>query len=288
MPTRRHFLGALSATLLAARLSHAAAAAELTPQLLRVALVCDTHTNLDTVGEPALYRPHFDTVIDQVNAAKVDAVLLGGDLTEGGTPATIAAFQAQAAKLEAPQLRVAGNHDVGAKITQGTKSNLTDERVTQFEALMGPSLWEREIGGARFIGVNASLFGSGLQHEIAQWEFLEAALEKPNAAPCGTHLLTHYPPFLTSSDEPSDYWNLEPAPRARLLALLKQAKVRGVFSGHIHRPLFNQTDDLTLVTAPPVSFGLPRGQQPEGWTLISLAPGGEISFEVRSIDTKNT
>ena len=176
MSTRRHFLGAMGATLLAARLSHAAADADVgatpTPQLLRVALVCDTHINLATEGEPALYRPHFDAVIAEVNSAKVDAVLLGGDLTEGGTPETIAAFLAQSAKLEAPQLRVAGNHDVGAKITEGAKSNLSDERVTRFEALMGPSLWSREIGGARFIGVNASLFGSGLQHEIAQWEFL--------------------------------------------------------------------------------------------------------------------
>ncbi len=281
MPTRRHFLGALSATLLAARLSRAEA---LAPRALRVALVCDTHTNLETEGEPALYRARFDAVIDQVNAAKVDAVLLGGDLTEGGSPATIAAFEAQAARLEAPQLRVAGNHDVGAKKAEGTKSNLSDERVTRFEAAMGPSLWAREIGGARFIGVNASLFGSGLQHEIAQWEFLEAALKKPNAALYGTHLLTHYPPFLTSPDEPSDYWNIEPAPRARLLALLKQAQVRGVFSGHLHRPLFNQTDDLTLVTAPPVSFGLPRGKQSEGWTLVSIAPGGAIAFETRSIE----
>lgn len=281
MLSRRHFLGALSATLVAARISHADDAPA--HQLLRVALVCDTHINLDTEGEPALYRAHFDAVIDQVNAANVGLVLLGGDLTEGGKPETIAAFEAQAAKLKAPQLRVAGNHDVGAKKAEGIKSNLSDERVTHFEALMGPSFWAREIGGARFVGVNASLFGSGLEHETAQWEFLEKELAKPNAAPFGTHLLTHYPPFLTSPDEPSDYWNIEPAPRARLLALLKGAKVRGVFSGHIHRPLFNQTDEFTLITAPPVSFGLPRGKQPEGWTLLSIASGGKITFETRSL-----
>ncbi len=280
MLSRRHFLGTLSATLLAARLSHADA---LVPRPLRVALVCDTHTNLDTEGEPALYRAHFDAVIAEVNAAQVDLVLLGGDLTEGGTPATVAAFIGQAAQLKAPQLRVAGNHDVGAKKAEGIKSNLSDERVARFEALMGPSLWAREIGGARFVGVNASLFGSGLEHETAQWEFLEKELAKPYAAPLGTHLLTHYPPFLTSPDEPSDYWNIEPAPRARLLALLKGAQVRGVFSGHLHRPLFNQTDEFTLVTAPPVSFGLPRGQQPEGWTLISIVSGEDVRFETRSL-----
>lgn len=280
MLNRRHFLGALGATLVAARLSRADAPM---PQSLRVALVCDTHTNLDTEGEHALYRAHFDAIIEQVNAAKVDLVLLGGDLTEGGKPETIAAFLAQSAKLKAPQLRVAGNHDVGAKKAEGIKSNLSDERVARFEALMGPSLWACEIGGARFIGVNASLFGSGLEHETAQWEFLEKELAKPAAAPLGSHLLTHYPPFLTAPDEPSDYWNIEPAPRARLLKLLQQAKVRGVFSGHLHRPLFNQTDEFTLVTAPPVSFGLPRGKQPEGWTLITIAPGGAIAFETRSL-----
>ncbi len=287
MLSRRHFLGALgtvSATLLAARLSRAGDAG--TPDAaptLRVALVCDTHTNLETEGEPSLYRAHFEAIIAQVNAAKVDAVLLGGDLTEGGKPDTIAAFLAQAAQLNAPQLRVAGNHDVGAKRAESIKSNLSQERVLRFEAGMGPSFWQSEIGGARFVGLNASLLGSGLPREIAQWEFLENALAQPGSAPLGTHLLTHYPPFLSAPDEPSDYWNIEPAPRARLLALLAKAKVRGVFSGHLHRPLFNVTDELTLVTAPPVSFGLPRGKQPEGWTLLAISPN-DITFETRSIN----
>ena len=280
MLSRRHFLGTLGATLVTSHLSRADAAPS---PALRIALVCDTHTNLETEGEPALYRAHFDAVIEAVNAAKVDAVLLGGDLTEGGTPATIAAFEAQAAGLKAPQLRVAGNHDVGAKKAEGINSNLSDARVTRFEAELGPSFWAREIGGARFVGVNASLFGSGLKRESAQWDFLKNALAKPNAMPQGTHLLTHYPPFLTAPDEPSDYWNIEPAPRARLLKLLQQAKVSGVFSGHLHRPLFNRSGESSLITAPPVSFGLPRGKQSEGWTLISIAPGGAVSFETRSI-----
>lgn len=278
--SRRHFVGACAATLIASRVS----AEALTQKPLRVALVCDTHTNRLTEGDHPLYRARFEAVIADVNAQKVDFVLLGGDLTEGGKPELIADFKAQAARFQAPQLCVAGNHDVGAKKVEGQKSALSNERVTRFEAAFGPSFWVQEIGGARIIGVNASVFGSGLERELAQWEFLETALGKPSAAPFGTHLLTHYPPFLKLPDEPSDpYWNIEPDPRARLLELMRTARVRGVFSGHLHRPLFNQTSDFTLITAPPVSFGLPRGKQPQGWTLLSIAPGGAITSQVRSI-----
>ena len=283
--SRRHFIGACGATLVATRTAIAAPSPEQTPvEPLRVALVCDTHTNLETEGDMALFRPRFDAVIEAVNACNVALVLLGGDLTEGGKAPVVEAFRAQAAKIKAPQLWVAGNHDVGAKKAEGVVSNLSQARVLAFEALMGSSFWAREIGGARFIGVNASLFGSGLEREAAQWEWLETTLAASVEAPLGTHLLTHYPPFLKSPDEPSDpYWNIEPEPRARLLALLQKADVRGVFSGHLHRPLFNQTENLTLITAPPVSFGLPRGEQPQGWTLLSIAPGGEISYQTREI-----
>lgn len=251
---------------------------------LRVALVCDTHTNRETKDDMPLYAPRFDAVIEDVNAQKVDLILLGGDLTESGKPETIVDFKAQSARLVAPQLIVPGNHDIGAKRVQGQKSGLSAERVARFEKDFDSSFWVDQSSGARIIGINASILGSGLEREAQQWEFLEETLAKPVEAPFGTHLLTHYPVFLKTTDEPSDpYWNIEPAPRARLLALLQKAQVRGVFSGHIHRPLFNQNGPMQFITAPPVSFGLPRGVQPQGWTLLTIAPGGEVTYQNRSI-----
>ncbi|RYX81383.1 metallophosphoesterase [bacterium] len=282
--SRRQFLvrsaGVGAATMLTSRLS----LAQQDEQMLRVALICDTHTNRETKNDMPLFAPRFDAVIEDVNTQKVDLILLGGDLTESGKPDTIVDFKAQSERLVGRKLFVPGNHDIGAKLVEGQKSGLSAERVARFEKDFGPSFWVDQSSGARIVGINASILGSGLEREAQQWEFLEKALEKPVEAPFGTHLLTHYPPYLKSPDEASDpYWNIEPAPRARLLALLKRARVRGVFSGHLHYPLFNENDQMQFITAPPVSFGLPRDKQPQGWTLISIARGGAVTYQNRFI-----
>jgi hypothetical protein len=36
---------------------------------------------------------------------------------------------------------------------------------------------------------------------------------------------------------------------------------------------------IVFISAPPVSFGLPRGRQPEGWALVTITPGGAVSAD---------
>ena len=71
----------------------------------------------------------------------------------------------------------------------------------------------------------------------------------------------------------------------RLLELLKKGGVSTYLSGHLHRPLTNRMDGMLLVTTGPVSFGLPRGKQPEGWTLVIVPAQGEARTEFRTIES---
>jgi hypothetical protein len=130
--------------------------------------------------------------------------------------------------------------------------------------------------------------GSGLPEEEAQWKFLEEQLLQLDAPP--TLLLMHYPPFTAAPREPGGgYWNLEPGPRSRLLALVDQpaSQVIGILTGHLHRG--NEVTFTTghgpvrIITTPPVSFGLPAGKQPEGWTLVTVTPENTIQPEFRPI-----
>jgi Icc protein len=236
---------------------------------VRIALVSDTHCNRDTEGDRPLYKARLEKVIAEVNAAKVDVVLIAGDLTEGGKREQFEDFKAQSKGFRSPVYVVPGNHDVGGKHLVDKPGGTTAERNTLYEAQLGPSHWAATIAGVRILGINASLLGSGLPGEATQWTFLEKALAKPSPEP--TLLLTHYPLYLTSADEPSsEYWNVEPAPRARLLTLLEKGKVHAVLSGHLHRPLEIRQKNVLYTGTPPVSFGLPRGKQPQGWTLVTL------------------
>lgn len=281
--TRRLLLFLTAVTFCLAVVPQGAFAAEVAP--VRIALVTDTHTTRGTLEDQPLYKGHLAQVIAAVNAAHVDFVLVAGDLTQGGKPEEMSDFAAQIKGFQATTLVVAGNHDVGGKHIPGQEGGMTAERAARYEQSFGPSFWTRTLDGVRVIGLNASLFGSGLPREAAQWQFLEAALSPAQHQP--TLLLMHYPLYLDKPDEPGGaYWNVEPAPRARLLALIKKnGHVLTVLTGHLHRPLVNKTPEgVLLYTSPPVSFGLPRGKQPEGWTLVTVMPKtGVVHTEFRAI-----
>jgi len=247
----------------------------------RFALVADTHIACRTEGNAALYPQRLARVVAAINQERVDFVLHAGDLTDNGTEEDVALAQKLLQPLQAPLMLVGGNHDFGGKLVAGRNDNVTAERIALFEKALGPSFFAERFGGVRILGINASLLGSGLPHEERQWTFLAHELGRSPNPP--TILLSHYPPFVDSADEPADdYWNMDPAPRARLLALLRAAEVRAVFSGHLHRPVLHHLGGIALVSAPSVSFGLPIGQ-PQGWTLATITSDGLVDVAHRYI-----
>jgi Icc protein len=249
----------------------------------RIALVSDTHTTRGTNDEQSRYRARLEKVMAAVNEAKVDLVLIAGDLTQEGKPEELADFKQQIGGFAAPVWFVPGNHDIGNKLIQGkgNETGLTPFRVGRFEMRMGPSFFVRTRAGVRVIGLNSPIFGSRFPREDSMWRFLEKELRKPSRLP--TVVFMHYPPFTKKPEEPSEYWNIEPEPRQRLLKLLRQGGVRTVLTGHLHRPLTNRSGDILFVTTGPVSFGLPAGKQPQGWTLVSVPVQGEAQAEFRPI-----
>ena len=242
---------------------------------LRIALVSDTHTTHSDKEDKKLYKGRLDEVIAAVNVTKPDVVIVAGDLTDGGLQDQFTSFKEQIRGFAAPVLVVAGNHDVGEKVLPDKPGGVNEKRVAAFESNFGTSFYVSVQPRVRVIGINSSLLGSNLPEEGKQWDFLEAELAKPCATP--TVLAMHYPPFVQSADEAGGiYWNVEPAPRARLLDLLKKHPVTAVLTGPLHRPLQNSLDGIPFITTQPVSFGLPKGKQPQGWTLVTVAQGGEV------------
>jgi alkaline phosphatase D len=248
-----------------------AAPSTATADTVRIAIITDTHATEGTTDDQELYKGHLDEVLSDVNSTKVDFVLAAGDLTQDGKPQQMSDFQTQIKGFNAPVYVVAGNHDVGPKHIPGTAGGTTPERISKYEKTFGTSYWSKSLNGLRVIGLNSSLLGSGLPEEDAQWQFIEEALSQRHTEP--TLIVMHYPLYIETADEAGGtYWNVEPAPRARLLSLISQnGHVLAVITGHLHRQLINRTPDgILLYTSPPVSFGLPKGKQAEGWTLITV------------------
>ncbi len=251
-------------------------------KMVRIALVSDSHTTRGTAEDQPLYKGHLDQVIADVNKTGVDVVLIAGDLTQGGKPEEREDFKAQIKGFTAPVLFVPGNHDVGGKHEAGKPGGVTAKREETFEQAFGPSFWTNTRYGIRLIGINSPILGSGLPRETEQWAFLEKELAHPSELP--TLLVTHYPLYTKTPDEPGGvYWNIEPEPRKRLRTLLQQAHVKAVLSGHLHYPLILHDEDRIYISTEPVSFGLPRGKQTQGWTLVTIAPDGTVTPEPHNI-----
>jgi Icc protein len=246
----------------------------------KIAFLSDLHVTRGTNEEQTLHPGRLAKAISAVNRADVDLVLIAGDLTEKATPVEWEDFRKQIRVLEAPVWFVPGNHDVGNKRLTGTNGEVTFQSVVNYELKWGRSYFVREKAGVRVVGVNSALFGSGLPQERRMWRFLEEALAQPAALP--TLLLLHHPPFLKKPDEKGGgYWNIEPEPRKRLLALLEQGEVKAVLSGHLHRPLTNHYQGILFLTTTGVAFGLPRGKQPFGWNLLTVSQDAvEVTFQM--------
>ena len=254
------------------------------PGVVRVAFLSDTHVNLWTNAMRVMFNRHADEAIAAVNAAQVDLVLVAGDLTDNGKPEQMKLFRKKVKQIKAPVLFVPGNHDVGIAGNAEKKSTITPERVKLFRQQLGPDYFAREAGGVRVVGINSCLFETGFPEEAQQWTFLEKELAKPASKP--TLLLEHYPLFIKAVDEPpNSTWNVHPAPRQRLLALLKQGGVKTVLSGHLHRPIIHRLDGILFLSNLATAYGLPEGKQEAGWVLLRVPrAGGEVTFEFQRLE----
>ncbi|MFA9478113.1 metallophosphoesterase [Phycisphaerales bacterium AB-hyl4] len=243
----------------------------------KIALLADPHVSLRE--DHAAFRANFERVIEQVNAAEVDAVLMAGDCTTHGFAAGVEDFQEYISWLNVEKVWCTpGNHDIGNKPMPERSSHLSDRRVEQWEEVFGRSFYETQlVPGVRLVVANSSYMGMGLEGEPAQWAFLEEQLARPTDD--FTVFMAHYPLFVREVDEEDAYFNIEPESRQRMLGLLKQGGVDLFVCGHTHNPRAFEHDGIPHVIAPAISFGLPHDRQPEGWTMLTIDPLGKVAHE---------
>lgn len=154
-----------------------------------------------------------------------DAIVFTGDLTDLGEPDAYRALREVvepfAARLEAPVVWVAGNHDERPALRAG----LFDEKATE-KAVTG--VWD--LGGLRLIALDSSV--PGWHHgdiDLAQRDWLRAELATP--APLGTILALHHPP-LPSHIPLFDI--LELRHQEELADIIRGSDVRAILAGHLH------------------------------------------------------
>ena len=154
-----------------------------------------------------------------------DAIVFTGDLTDLGEPEAYAALRAEvepfAARLGAPLVWVAGNHDERPALRAALLGAApTEEPVT--------GVWD--LDGLRLIALDSTV--PGWHHgdlDPGQLEWLRGVLAEP--APLGTILALHHPP-LPSHIPFFDI--LELRHQDALAGVLAGTDVRAILAGHLH------------------------------------------------------
>ena len=154
-----------------------------------------------------------------------DAIVFTGDLTDLGEPEAYAALRAEvepfAARLGAPVVWVAGNHDERPALRAALLGAApTEEPVT--------GVWD--LDGLRLIALDSTV--PGWHHgdlDPGQLEWLRGVLAEP--APLGTILALHHPP-LPSHIPFFDI--LELRHQDALAGVIAGTDVRAILAGHLH------------------------------------------------------
>jgi 3',5'-cyclic-AMP phosphodiesterase len=188
----------------------------------------DTH-----LLEGARLGGRYDTVanlertLERIRAMQPhpDAIILTGDLTERGEPASYrrlrALLEPLAQEIGATLIWVAGNHDERPAL----REHLLDRPATQ-----EPVTSVHDLDGLRVIALDSTV--PGWHHgelDVTQLEWLREELKTP--APLGTILAMHHPP-LPSHIPFFDILELRDQPS--LAAAIEGGDVRAILAGHLH------------------------------------------------------
>ena len=188
-----------------------------------------------------------------------------------------------------------GNHDVGDHyVRDGLPvdwhgATVTDERVQRWESLWGPSYTIRDLDGWTIIGLNSQLFGSGLNRETEQWEWLkERALPHAQGRHSAVfmHEALHLRPEYADEVPENGWMSIPRSESERLADLLVHAGIDLIGSGHTHRFAQWTMGGLRALNAPslvgpiPVRASMvqPLGVTAPGWIELTL-DGDHIGIE---------
>lgn len=206
--------------------------------VVRLLVVSDTHL---AAGHAAA-DDNWQTVLASVGARDADVVLHLGDLSLDGanSPVQLKYARSELERLELPWHVVPGNHDLGDNpVLGGTRIEKVadDDRRQRWLDAVGPDWWRLDIEDWTFLAVNVQLFGTNLDAEGAQWDWLTeelAGIESERAL----GLLIHKPlfgPVGEPVESPPGCRYVPIGPRGRLLNLLQDRPPNLILSGHVHQ-----------------------------------------------------
>ena len=246
---------------------------------MRIIQFSDTHiSHLGGVG-----HGNTERLVAYLNdGAEPDLVVNTGDvvLLDPDAPEDRDAAMRIHERIDAPLRVLPGNHDVGECAPAPWQGiGVSSRRVQAFRSAWGSDRFvlfgeaARDAEGWAFAGINSELCGSGLPEEDEQWGWLEDIAAE--AAGRTVMLFLHKP--LVIDDGSREGVTVAAASQERILGTFRDAELRVVASGHVHRYRCTTDGDGMAVWAPSLSFS------PAAEPHLGFGPGraGIVEYSVR-------
>ena len=236
------------------------------PLLFTFAVISDSHVNeaedrsVSPYGSNRAANARLRYVVNSLEAVAPAFVLHLGDmgnplphLSRYGEAARI--FGEITSRLPCPMLLTPGNHCVGDKpVGWVPVPRVSRHFLELYERHYGPQWRSFDHGPCHFVLLNSLLINSGLRLEREQRRWLKNDLEKASRAGRRIWMAMHYPPYVSSPEEPASYDNLDEPGRTRLLEIVARHSVEVVYTGHVHNFFYNRYVDTEIYTLPAISF----------------------------------
>lgn len=250
---------------------------------MNILLISDTHL----ISERSVFDENIEVISSEAARIAPDMIVHLGDITaDGASDATHMGYAFQRLKsLGRPIRYIPGNHDIGdnpAAPGQDGYESFKVDSLAQYRRVFGPDYWSFDAEGWQIIGLNAQLFGTGIDAEAEQFEWLETVLASRDTS---LGLFLHKPLFRNGHDDDEVHIRYVPVEqRRRLFAMLEGRALKFVASGHVHQKRSIVVDGVEHFWVPSTSFCMPDamqdrvGEKQVGVSLLQIEPDGTHRF----------
>ncbi|MEA3117211.1 MAG: 3,5-cyclic-AMP phosphodiesterase [Paraburkholderia sp.] len=198
---------------------------------------------------------------------RLDAVVVTGDLVDGGSAEEYRHLRTLLAPLAIPYYLLVGNHDERAALRDAFSEHAYLRTGGEFVQ------YTIDIGPVRVIALDSQLpqQSAGALCD-ARLAWLEAELD----AACGMPVVIalHHPPFVSGIGH-MDVQRLDPTSAERLAALVaRYGNIERVICGHVHRPMFARFGGTVASAVPAPAHQVALDLRDDAPSAFRLEPPG--------------
>ena len=201
--------------------------------------------------------------VKQINELDPDFVVVCGDLVHHPNDSSYNDLLKITRKLNMKCYPVPGNHDVG--------NVPNDTTLAYYRKTIGKDYYDFNYNGYLFMMTDTQLWKVDVKNESEKQDrWFKETLKNQEADHKPVIVVGHIPLYLESPDEEEEYSNLPADKRTELLALFRQYNVKAFLTGHTHRTIIHNYENIQLVSGETTSKNFDHRQF--GFRLWKVSP----------------